>query len=452
MIKRSSNYYKFEKNNKFADRVLVLSLPSAMVFIMLVALRLLAPSMAVISYATIILFNVVFLLPITFELQQLKNYVKNVSRGEVPGEGSIELSEKDAKEIVEAVNAMHRFWAAKTDTLEAQTISDTAVLDTLPDPIMMIDRAGNVIGANLSSRTLFGKEITDKNIEKVIDSNNFIEAVSRVLKKESESENLIFYVKKPIDQKLYAHIKQLPYLSKGRAVAVISLYDLTKAMKIEKMQSDFVANASHELRTPLTALKVQLEVLELSLDDKPARTEALKKLEGGIERASRLVEQLLALSKIDTASAAKLNEREIISWRQIWMQLKDDYRSEAEAKGIEIIEEFSGNGPIGEGNPVLCALLLRNLLDNAIKYSPNKAVIRAEIAEGSLKVINSDSCVDEKSLAKLGQRFYRPAGQKVPGSGLGLSIVKKIAEFYGCSVSFGNIDAGFVVEVLHCRY
>ena len=105
MFKRSSNYYKFEKNNKFADRVLVLSLPSAMVFIMLVALRLLAPSMAVISYATIILFNVVFLLPITFELQQLKNYVKNVSRGEVPGEGSIELSEKDAKEIVEAVNA-----------------------------------------------------------------------------------------------------------------------------------------------------------------------------------------------------------------------------------------------------------------------------------------------------------------------------------------------------------
>ena len=165
MFKRSSNYYKFEKNNKFADRVLVLSLPSAMVFIMLVALRLLAPSMAVISYATIILFNVVFLLPITFELQQLKNYVKNVSRGEVPGEGSIELSEKDAKEIVEAVNAMHRFWAAKTDTLEAQTISDTAVLDTLPDPIMMIDRAGNVIGANLSSRTLFGKEITDKYIE-----------------------------------------------------------------------------------------------------------------------------------------------------------------------------------------------------------------------------------------------------------------------------------------------
>ena len=89
---------------------MVLSLPSALVFIMLVALRLLPPSMAVISYAAIIIFNIVFLLPISFEMQQLKNYVKNLSQGEVPGEGSIELSEKDAKEIVEADNAMHRFW------------------------------------------------------------------------------------------------------------------------------------------------------------------------------------------------------------------------------------------------------------------------------------------------------------------------------------------------------
>ena len=94
MFKRSNNYYKFEKNNKFADRVLVLSLPSALVFIMLVALRLLPPSMAVISYAAIIIFNIVFLLPISFEMQQLKNYVKNLSQGEVPGEGSIELSGK----------------------------------------------------------------------------------------------------------------------------------------------------------------------------------------------------------------------------------------------------------------------------------------------------------------------------------------------------------------------
>lgn len=94
MFKRSSNYYKFEKNNKFADRVLVLSLPSAMVFIMLVALRLLAPSMAVISYATIILFNVVFLLPITFELQQLKTMSKTFPAAKCPAKAVLSFWKK----------------------------------------------------------------------------------------------------------------------------------------------------------------------------------------------------------------------------------------------------------------------------------------------------------------------------------------------------------------------
>lgn len=105
------------------------------------------------------------------------------------------LSEKEAKEIVDAVNAMHQFWAHKTDVLEAQTMSDTAVLDSLPDPILMIDRSGNILGANLSARSLMGNDITEKNIDGLFNSNNFIEAVSKVLKKQSKSENLIFYVR-----------------------------------------------------------------------------------------------------------------------------------------------------------------------------------------------------------------------------------------------------------------
>ena len=223
MFGNRNKIFNIEKNTQFVDRVLFLSLPSALVFIMLVALRLITPTLAIISYATIIFFNIVFLFPITFEMQQIKRYITKLSTGEDVNGKAMTLSEKDAKEIVSAINAMHSFWAHKTDILEAQTISDTAVLDTLPDPIMMIDRAGNILGANLSARTFLGKNITDKNIDRVFDSNSFMEAVSRVLKKESASENLIFYVKKPVDQKLYAHIKQLPWLSKGSAVADISL-------------------------------------------------------------------------------------------------------------------------------------------------------------------------------------------------------------------------------------
>ena len=294
------NIFSIERDSRFVARILFLSVPSALVFMVLAMLELISPLLAVISLASVVIFNLLMLFPITFELQQIKKYVSNLAAGGDFDEKSMSLSEKDAREIVNAVNAMHSFWAYKNDALEAQTISDTAVLDSLPDPIMMIDRAGNILGANLSARTLFGKNITDKNVEKLFASNSFNNAVSKVLNKESKSENLIFYIKKPSSQKLYAHIKQLPWLSKGRAVAVISIYDMTKSMKIEKMQSDFVANASHELRTPLSIISGFIETLQTTAkNDAKARDQFLKIMKEQAEFMSALIENLLSLSKIE---------------------------------------------------------------------------------------------------------------------------------------------------------
>ena len=444
MFKKSSNTYQFEKNNKFADRVLVLSFPPALVFIMLVALKMLTPSMAIISYATIIVFNIVFLLPLSFEMQQLKNYVKGFAKGEMPSD-EIDVSEKDAKEIVEAVNSMHRFWAAKTDNLEAQAISDTAVLDTLPDPIMMIDRSGNIIGANLSSRMLFGKNITSKNVEQLISSNNFIDAVSKVLKKESESENLIFYIKKPIEQKLYAHIKQLPYLSKGRAVAVISLYDMTKAMKIEKMQSDFVANASHELRTPLAIISGFIETLQTTAkDDAEARDKFLKIMQEQAEYMSSLIENLLSLSKIemsqDTLPEGKVDVKKIIEEVAQALDMK------AKAREISIHTFLEENLPIITADGHQVKQVIQNLTDNAVKYGVAKSdlLIKAKVVEQiplsksfkvapgkalAISVNNKGPKIAPENLARLTERFYRMQEHKdlnIKGTGLGLAIAKHI--------------------------
>ncbi len=124
-----------------------------MVFIMLVALKLLPASIAVMAYASIILFNIVWLFPLTFELQQIRKYIFRLSKEENIADQDFDLTESDTRQIVTAVNEMHRFWTEKAEKLEAQTISDTAVLDTLPDPILMIDRSGNILGANISART-----------------------------------------------------------------------------------------------------------------------------------------------------------------------------------------------------------------------------------------------------------------------------------------------------------
>ena len=212
-------------------------------------------------------------------------------------------------------------------------------------------------------------------------------------------------------------------------------------------ERSFISDSAHELRTPLSALKVQLEVLEMSVNDEKERTKALQKMEQGISRCSRLVEQLLALSKIDTTSAAQLNEDHIIDWNKLVSQILEDYSEKIKEKSLQIDLDLGNSAPFEKGNSVLAALMLRNLVDNAVKYSPKEAVIRIDMNNQMLKVTNSKTTVEEKNLALLGQRFFRPAGQKETGSGLGLSIVRKIAEFYDCDVAFSNTEDGFCVTI-----
>lgn len=207
----------------------------------------------------------------------------------------------------------------------------------------------------------------------------------------------------------------------------------------------FIADSAHELRTPLTALKVQLEVLQLAQDDEYVRKEALLKLAAGIDRSARLVEQLLALSKAESSQQSAIKEK--IFWPQVISPLMDEYQEAAEAKHINLYYSDNGSGPFAEGNPLLAALIVRNLFDNAVKYSPDGAEVRIETGNGTLSVINTPAQVAEKHLSLLGRRFYRPAGQKQTGSGLGLSIVSRISELYGCTLHLRNVDNGFEAKI-----
>lgn len=445
MFKFVRNIFTIEKDAKFVARILFLSAPSAFVFMMLVLLKVISPLVAILCLAMVVAFNIVLLFPITFEMQQIKKYISTLASGGDFDEKAIKLSEKDAQDIVNAVNTMHSFWASKTDMLEAQTISDTAVLDSLPDPIIMIDRAGNILGANLSARTSFGKNITEKNIENLFASNNFISAVSKVLKKESKSENLIFYVEKPVNQKLYAHIKQLPWLSKGRAVAVISIYDMTKAMKIEKMQSDFVANASHELRTPLAIISGFIETLQTSAkDDEKARVSFLKIMQEQAEYMSSLIENLLSLSRIEMKQDNIPDED--VDLLEVAEEVGQALSLRAESRNIKIRIDMGKNIPEITGDRAQIKQVLQNLTDNALKYgaSESEVLIMVEKAETippsksykvapgealAISINNKGPKIPPESLMRLTERFYRMQEHKdlnIKGTGLGLSIVKQI--------------------------
>ena len=445
MFEKSRKALGFEKNTQFAERILFLSFPTALVFMVLAAFNMVDPILAVISLAAVVVFNIVMLFPLTFELQQIKKYISKLSTGEISQDDLINLSEDETKEIISAINNMHRFWAEKTDTLEAQTISDTAVLDSLPDPIMVIDKQGNILGANLSARTSFGEHIADKKIDEIFNSHSFVNAVSRVLKKEKKSENLVFYVEKPIDQKLYAHIKQLPWVSKGKAVAVISIYDLTKSLKIEKMQSDFVANASHELRTPLSVISGFVETLQTTAKDDPkASEEFLKIISHQAEYMSNLIENLLSLSRIELNQDNPPTEKADIV--EIAQDVAESMKLRAKDNDMNIIIKADENINYIRADEGQIRQVIHNLIHNAIKYGEKGTDITlslsnvdnipksktTEIKDSkavNIAINNKGPKIDEDKLARLTERFYRlqqHKDQNIKGTGLGLSIVKHI--------------------------
>lgn len=448
MFKRRNKFFEIEKDSGFATRILILSIPSSLVFMMLVTLRLLPASIAIMAYSAIIVFNIVWLFPITFELQQLKKYIFKLSQENSSGVTDLQITENETKDIVNAINEMHRFWTNKAETLEAQTISDTAVLDTLPDPLLMIDRSGNILGANGSAHKLLGENITEKKVEEIFNSHNFVNAVAKVLKQESDAENLIFYVTKENtaeQKKLYAHIKRLPWISKGRAVAVISIYDFTKAMKIEKMQSDFVANASHELRTPLSIISGFIETLQTTAkDDKDAQKAFLKIMSEQANYMSVLIENLLSLSRIelnqDQPPQDTVDVSPIIDDAVKALTLK------AKEKNMVFETEISDNVSSVIADYAQIRQLLQNLCDNAIKYGDQNSKIKIsaeicsrippsksyQVASGpavAIAVNNQGLPISNDEIGRLTERFYRMQAHKdknIKGTGLGLSIAKHI--------------------------
>ncbi|MBW7983148.1 quorum sensing histidine kinase QseC [Enterobacillus tribolii] len=208
----------------------------------------------------------------------------------------------------------------------------------------------------------------------------------------------------------------------------------------------FTSDAAHELRSPLAALKVQAEVVQLSGDDEHVRLHALKNLTIGIDRASRVVDQLLVLSRLDNRLA--LDDAETVQWDALLQSTIADIYPYAAQAGVEIALKREGEPAPLRGNSVLLSVMIRNLLDNAIRYGQAGGKTDVVLTVRGFRVEDDGPGVDAEALARIGERFYRPPGQEKTGSGLGLSIVQRIADLHGLQVTFGNRpQGGFRAEV-----
>ncbi|MDB5754525.1 MAG: two-component sensor histidine kinase [Massilia sp.] len=206
-------------------------------------------------------------------------------------------------------------------------------------------------------------------------------------------------------------------------------------------QHNFVADAAHELRTPLAALKLQAQGLERA-DSPETRQLAVSRLTAGIERATRLVEQLLVLARQE-ASAAGGAKAGQVALADLARRTVGDLAGVAQHNGVDLGLHHADEASV-DGQDDALMILLRNLVDNAIKYTPAGGTIdvsvRADAGGASVVVEDSGPGIPEEERERVFDRFYRIAGSEASGSGLGLAIIKAIAERHGATLVLGRSE------------
>jgi signal transduction histidine kinase len=247
------------------------------------------------------------------------------------------------------------------------------------------------------------------------------------------------------------HLHPLPSLDVPEELVplVASLNDwLSRLAQALQAQQAFVADAAHELRSPLTALKLQWQLVRRACDEVD-RAEAIAALGEGIERTARLVEQLLALARNEGPEV-----RTAVDLTELARQVLVALLPVAQARHTALALEAPHPAPVwGDGTAL--GVLLRNLVDNAVRYSPPGSQVKlciqpATATQGpQVRVEDNGPGIPPEERQRVFDRFYRGrTGHDTAGSGLGLAIVQAVAQRHGARIALEDVaDGGLCVRV-----
>jgi two-component system sensor histidine kinase QseC len=214
---------------------------------------------------------------------------------------------------------------------------------------------------------------------------------------------------------------------------------LERINRMVQTERRFTADAAHELRTPIAAIRMQAQVALGAGDDVAGRVHALQTTLAGCDRASRLVDQLLTLARLEANPASQVATPVDLS--AVARRVASELAQGALARGQELVVQAAEPCAVA-ANEVLLGVLVRNLADNALRYSPDGArvqlTVQAEPGVAVLQVQDSGPGMSDESIAHLGERFFRVLGNEQPGSGLGWSIVRRLLDVYGAQAQIGR--------------
>ena len=319
-----------------------------------------------------------------------------------------------------------------------------AVGQMLDDGLLVADADGALISANAAAVRFFGDGLAGKQLAEVIARDDVADLVAG----RTSSCTLAYALQTSVAMEFNVRVQRM---GDGQIVAI--LLDMTSQRNLEKVRRDFVANVSHELRSPLTSLAGFIETILLNeVRDWPTQQRFLKIMEEEAGRMSRLIDDLLSLSRVEVDEHIIPDERvpllEVV--KSVIVSLEP--RAARRQMGIVLVDDRPSqpNRPVMYGFSDEINEVFHNLIENAIKYGFEGTDIHIHISAGEaghvrVCVTNTGEVIGENHLGRLTERFYRvdkARSRQIGGTGHGLAIVKHIVNRHRGTMEITSSDEG----------
>jgi two-component system phosphate regulon sensor histidine kinase PhoR len=318
--------------------------------------------------------------------------------------------------------------------------AELAVLDQIPDPVVLLGAQREVIFANRAAGDLLQASYRNRDLAQSFRHPTVLEIADAVLRGVPERSAEIDLLL-PVPRVLMARATAVT--GNGPTRAMLTFRDMTDSRQAEQIRQDFVANVSHELRSPISAIVGFIETLRgPAREDVPARERFLGIMAEEAQRMSRLIDNLLSLSRVEATEHVR--PREPVDIITILGTVRDLLSRRAQERQMELRLEFDEKLPAVPGNRDELTEVFHNLIDNAIKYGRVGTTVRVGVraieripdigGTGlAVSVENHGEGIEPEHIPRLTERFYRidkGRARKMGGTGLGLAIVKHIVNHH----------------------
>ena len=346
--------------------------------------------------------------------------------------------------LAETMNQMAEQLQQRLEEITSQRNQTDAVLSSMREGVIATDMAQRVISVNRAAASMFGvsvKSIHGRSVLEVIRNHEFQSLITQSLSSGESLESDIVYHQNG-ERTFNVHCTPLLDTLHKRMGGLLVISDVTQLRRLENMRRDFAASVSHEIKTPLTAIKGFVETLCTgNLDDREETRRFLIIIDKHVNRLATIIDDLMQLSRIERDDEIQQIGLERCRIADVINAAIGFCADGIREKGIDV--QLSCEPYL---NGCFDATLLEqaavNLLDNAVKYSPEKSVIQIKVLtvadEIQIRFKDHGMGIAKKHLPRLFERFYRvdkARSRQLGGTGLGLAIVKHIAQAHGGDVS-----------------